>query len=134
MPDLRLPLAIARERGLIPDLRPIRADMMGAVENLYGELFADNPNMPFDGQWPTCPDSHLNEAQRALYGVWWISDRVAPWEWLSLLLDDRPALPRIVWAGRTADIGKTGEYIERLIRMAGGDPDALAAAYAHNPD
>src|SRR5207253_234063 len=83
---------------------------------------------------PTCPDSHLNEAQRALYGVWWISDRVAPWEWLSLLLDDRPALPRIVWAGRTADIGKTGEYIERLIRMVGGDPDALAAAYSHNPD
>ena len=132
--DLRLPLAIARERRLVPDLSPIRTDMMGAVENLYGEFFADNPRMPFDGQYPTCPDSELNEAQRALLGVWWIGNRVAPWEWLSLLLDDRPALPRIIWAARTADIGRTGEYIEHLVRMVGGNPDSLAAAYAENSD
>src|SRR5947209_5276907 len=129
MPDLRLPLANARARGLVPDLGPIRTDMMAAVQNLYGELFESNPKMPFDRQWPACPASDLNEAQRALYGIWLIDDLVPAWEWLSLLLDKPDDLPLIVWAGRVAKIGKTGEYIEHLIRISGGDPDVLAAAY-----
>jgi len=137
MPDYRLPLARAREVGLLPDLPAIRNDMNSAVLNLYGELIGDNPRMPVDStfpHWPACPDSALTEAQRALYGVWLIQEFVPPWEWLSGLLDRKSLLPLIVWAGRTANIGKTGAYIEQLIRIAGGDPDVLAAIYAANSD
>lgn len=139
MPDYRLPLARARDVGLLPDLPAIRADINSAVLNLYGELIGDNPRMPVEGKgswpiWPACPDSELTDAQRALYGVFLIDERVPPWEWLSGLLDRRSLLPLIVWAGRTASIGKTGEYIEQLIRISGGDPDVLAAIYAANPD
>jgi hypothetical protein len=137
MPDFRLPLARAREAGLLPDLPAVRNDMKSAALNLYGELIADNPRMPVDGTfpaWPACPDSDLTEAQRALYGVWLIADYVPPWEWLSLLLEKKFHLPLILWAGRTANIGKTGEYIEHLVRIAGGDPDVLAAIYEANPD
>jgi hypothetical protein len=137
MPDLRLPAAKAQEVGLLPDLPVIRNDMMSAVVNLYGELIECNPRMPTETawpNWPSCPLSVLNEAQRAFCGVYLIRDYVPPWEWLSLLLDKRSDLPLIVWAGRVAEIGKTGEYIEHLIRMNGGDPDALAAACASNPD
>ena len=136
MPDYRLPLARAREVGLLPDLPAVRQDINSAVLNLYGEFIGDNPRMPVDGtfpHWPTCPDSDLTEAQRALYGVWLIEDLVPPWEWLSDLLNRRGCLPLIVWAGRTANIGKTGEYIEHIIRISGGDPDVLAAIYEANP-
>jgi hypothetical protein len=137
MPDFRLPFAKARGAGLLPDLRAISNDMTSAVLNLYGELIGDNPRMPVDGTWPicpACPHSHLTEAQRALYGVYLIDEYVPPWEWLSYLLNKGSDLPLIVWAGRVANIGKTGEYIEQIVRMNGGDPDALAAAYAANPD
>jgi hypothetical protein len=137
MPDYRLPLARAREVGLLPDLPVIRKDMKSAVLNLYGEFIGDNPRMPVEGSWPTwpaCPESELTEAQRALYGVFLIDEYVPPWEWLSGLLSRRSLLPLIVWAGRTANLGKTGTYIEQLIRIAGGDPDVLADLYAANPD
>jgi hypothetical protein len=137
MPDYRLPLARAREVGLLPDLPVIRQDMNSAVLNLYGEFIGDNPRMPVEGtfpHWPTCPESDLTEAQRALYGVRLIEDNVPPWEWLSGLLSRSSLLPLIVWAGRTANIGQTAEYIEQLIRIAGGDPDVLATIYAANPD
>jgi hypothetical protein len=138
MPDLRLPLAKARDAGLLPDLPVIREDMMSAVLNLYGELIGFNPRMPVNGadSWPicpACPASHLTEAQRALYGVFLIDEFVPRWEWLSYLLSKRPHLPLIVWAGRTANIGKTGEYIEQLVRMNGGDPDVLAAHNVERP-
>jgi hypothetical protein len=58
---------------------------------------------------------------------------VLRWEWLSLLLDDNPLWPWIVWSGREVGIGKTGEYIEALIRLDGGEPDVLAAAYRASP-
>lgn len=32
------------------------------------------------------------------------------------------------------NIGETGDYIEQIIRIAGGDPDVLATLYAANPD
>lgn len=137
MPDYRLPLARAREAGLLPDLPVIREDINSAVLNLYGEFIGDNPRMPVEGTfpaWPACPDSELTETQRALYGVFLIDDLVPPWEWLSGLLDKRSLLPLIVWAGRMANIGKTGAYIEQLIRISGGDPDVLVAVYAANPD
>jgi|SRR5579859_1011446 len=137
MPDYRLPLARAREVGLLPDLPVIRQDINTAVLNLYGEFIGDNPRMPVDGTfpaWPACPASELTEAQRALYGVYLIDELVPSWEWLSGLLDRRYLLPLIVWAGRTANIGQTGSYIEQLIRISGGDPDVLAAIYAANPD
>jgi hypothetical protein len=139
MPDYRLPLARAREAGLLPDLPAIRKDVNSAALNLYGELIADNPRMPVDGKgswpiWPACPASDLTEAQRALYGVYLIDEHVPPWEWLSHLLNKASQLPLIVWAGRIANIGKTGEYIEQLVRIAGGDPDVLATLYAANPD
>jgi hypothetical protein len=111
--------------------------MMAAAANLYEELIFLNPRIPTEAafpNWPTCPLSELNEAQRAIYAFYEIVDSVPPFEWLSLLLDGRGNLPLIVWAGRFADIGKTGEYIEHLIRMSGGDPDALAAAFAASPD
>ena len=112
---------------------------MSAALNLYGELIGFNPRMPVNGAdswpiWPACPDSHLTEAQRALFGVFLIDEYVPRWEWLSHLLSKRPHLPLIVWAGRTVKIGKTGEFIEQLVRMSGGDPDVLAAGYAKNPD
>ena len=137
MPDYRLPLTRAREVGLLPDLPAIRADINSAVLNLYGEFIGDNPQMPVEGSfpdWPACPDSALTEAQRALYGAFLIHDLVPPWEWLSGLLARRSLLPLIVWAGRTANIGKTGAHVEHLIRIAGGDPDVLATLYAANPD
>jgi hypothetical protein len=137
MPDRRLPLARAREAGLLPDLPAIRDDIMGAAAHLYEELIFLNPRLPTGDvfpNWPTCPLSELNEAQRAVHTCYEIVDSVPPFEWLSLLLDGRGNLPLIVWAGRFAGIGKTGEYIEHLIRMSGGDPDALATAFVASPD
>src|SRR5579864_7995132 len=126
MPDYRLPLADAQRLGLLPDLAPIRADMRKAVVNLYSELIADNPRMPFGEDAPTCPDSELNETQRALFGVFQMIDATPPW--------DMSLLPRMLWSARFVGIGKTKDYIEQGIQMSGNDPDALAAAYASDPD
>ena len=126
MPDYRLPLSDAQRLGLLPDLAPIRADMRKAVANLYSELIADNPRMPFGEDAPTCPDSELNEAQRALFGVAQMIETTPPWE--------TALLPRMLWAARLVGIGKTLDYIEQRIRMSGNDPDALVAAYATDPD
>jgi hypothetical protein len=134
MADYRLPWAKAREARLIPDLAPIRADTGSAVLNLYDALFESNPRMPMRDDQIACRYSELNEAQRALHGVYQIAALVPPWEWLSYLLDRRPLLPLIVWSGRFVGIGKTGEYIEHLIAMDGGDPEMLGRAFAENPD
>lgn len=125
MPDYRLPFANAQRQGLIPDLAPIRADMRFAAINLYGELFETNPRMPFADDLPVCPDSALNESQRALFGVCQMIERTPPWE--------PHLLPRMIWAARLVGIGKTREDIEQTIRMSGNDPDSLAAAYAQDP-
>jgi hypothetical protein len=134
MADLRLPLIQARERGLLPDLAPIREDIKDAALNILGEFFVDNPRLAL-------PHTHgdFTEAQRALAAVCTIAEDVAPWEWLSLLLCDGASVPWILWAAREVGIGKTGEYIEHLVRIGGGDPDAMVAAYqaepsAHLPD
>jgi hypothetical protein len=129
MPDLRLPLAQARAHGLLPDLGPVRANIKDAAVWLQGELFESNPRIA--DTWRQ--HSAMNEAQRALDGVCYIDERVAAWEWLSLLLDEPQQLPWIVWAGREVDIGKTGMYIEQLIAMTGGNPDALVSDYLANP-
>jgi hypothetical protein len=126
MPDYRLPFSNARQQGLIPDLAPIRVDMRKAVINLYAELIADNPLMPFGDESPTCRDSELNETQRALFGVYQMIDVTPPWP--------PQLLPRMIWAARLVGIGKTRDYIEQRIRMSGNDPDMLAAAYADDPD
>ena len=126
MPDYRLPFADAQRLGLFPDLAPIRADMRKAVGNLYAELIADNPRMPFAEPAPTCPDSELNETQRALFGVAQMIEVTPPWP--------APLVPRMLWAARLVGIGKTLDYIEQRIRMSGNDPDALVAAYASDPD
>src|SRR5262249_49975987 len=39
----------------------------------------------------------------------------------------------ILWSGREVGIGKTGDYVEHLVRIAGGDPEALVAAYRAGP-
>lgn len=126
MPDYRLSLVDARQRGLLPDLAPIRADMRNAVINLYGELFESNPRMPFADELPACADSELNEAQRALFALDRMIEVTPPWEpWM---------LPRMIWAARLAGIGKAREDLEHSIRMSGNDPDFLAAEYARDPD
>ena len=126
MPDYRLSLVDARQRGLLPDLAPIRADMRNAVINLYGELFETNPRMPFADELPACADSELNEAQRALFAVDRMIEITPPWEpW---------QLPRMIWAARLVGIGKPREDLEHSIRMSGNDPDFLAAEYARDPD
>lgn len=133
MPDYRLPLSNARQKGLLPDLAPIRADMRYAAINLFGELFEFNPRMPLKddpeaSEWPlpACPDSELNETQRALFGVYQMIDVTPPWQsWL---------LPRMLWAARLIGIGQPREGVEQAMRMGGNDPDALVAAYAEDPD
>jgi hypothetical protein len=128
MVDLRLPLKNAHDRGLLPDLAPIREDMKDAALNLLGEFFVDNPRL-------SLPHTHADftEAQRALAGVGKIVEDVAPWEWLSLLLYDGASLPWVLWASREVGIGKTGEYIEHLVRIGGGDPDGMVAGYRAEP-
>ena len=138
MADYRLPFSNAKQQGLIPDLAPIRVDMRNAVVNLFGELFESNPRMPLkddleikDREFganlrPVCLDSELNESQRALLGVHQMIDVTPPWP--------TTLLPRMIWAARVVGIGKAREDIERTIRKSGNDPDALAAAYAADPD
>lgn len=126
MPDYRLPFSNAQQQGLIPDLAPIRVDMRHAAINLYGELFETNPRMPFVDDLPACPDSALNESQRALFRVCQMIERTPPWE--------PSLLPRMIWAARLVGIGKTREDIEQTIRMSGNDPDSLVAAYVQDPD
>jgi len=134
MVDLRLPLALARERGLLPDLGPIRAHIEHAALWLNGELLEDNPRLAAaDSLGPDHRHRAMTPAQRALAGVCFIHERVPQWEWLSLLLDDHWTLPWILWSGREVGIGKTGEYIEHLVRIANGDPDALVGAYRAAP-
>lgn len=75
--------------------------MRSAVINLYGEFIADNPRMPVKGKnswptWPACPESELNGAQRALYGVFLIDEYVPRRDWLSHLLSKKSDLPLIV--------------------------------------
>jgi hypothetical protein len=134
MADLRLPLAQARERGLLPDLAPICEQIKHAALELNGELIEDNPRLAVvDPLGPDHRHREMTPAQRALAGVYFIHERVPPWEWLSLLLDDDWTLPWIIWSGREVGIGKTGDYIEHLVRIAGGDPETLVAAYRAAP-
>jgi hypothetical protein len=135
MSDFRLPFAQARSAGLLPDLAPIRAHIGAAAASLYGELFERNPRlMPEDPLWSQDRHSELTKAQRALAGVCLIDEYVAPWEWLSHLLDvNRPALPWMVWSAREVGLGRTGTYIEHLIRLSGGEPDDLVATYRAHP-
>jgi len=119
---------------LLPDLGPIREHIEHASLWLHGELLEDNPRLA-DAD-PLGPDHRhraMTPAQRALAGVYFIHERVPAWEWLSLLLDDHWTLPWIVWSGRKVGIGKTGEYVEHLVRLNNGDPDVLVAAYRATP-
>lgn len=128
MVDLRLPLAQARERGLWPDLVPIREYMKDAAVWLNGEFFEENPRF-------LTPHTHadLAEAQRALAGVCRIDEFIPPWERLDLLLSRMSSMPWILWSGREVGIGKTGEFIEHLVRLADGDADAMVACYRARP-
>lgn len=129
MPDLRLPFANASAAGLWPDLATIRADMGAAAAALHEQLLEKNPLLagPYD-------PSDLTTAQRALGGVFLIDYYVAPFEWLSHLLDvARGSLPLILWSAREVDLGRTTECIERDVRLNGGDPDALVKAYSADP-
>ena len=129
MADLRLPLDNARAAGLLPDLPSIRAEIGAAAFGLYEELIEKNPALaaPHGAQdW--------TPAQKAIDAVFDIHNECPPWEWLSKMFDTPKRIPRLLWAAREIELGRTGECLEAIARGFLLDPDALVSAYVSDPE